>query len=184
MNTKLFSRIALVSVAVLLAFFAFFKIERCVRKKEPAFESKKGKTELVSSKKVVTFDTLKWISIYKANTKPKIVYKYLKPELTHDTTEEQPDYHYSPCDSVFVSQDTGTVNGVKFEIRDTTSNNRVTGRSVKLQVPYTQITKHVVITNDSLRVDTVYIKQKFGTNAKWFLRGFGTGFTAGLIIPK
>jgi hypothetical protein len=49
-------------------------------------------------------------------------------------------------------------------------------------VPQTQITKQVFKTNDSLRVDTVYVnqKQKFGTNAKWFFKGFALGGVLGL----
>lgn len=169
-----------IPIGVLIGFIAV-KIESCHRR---SVEVKPSKTVLVSSKETVSFDTLSWIASYKANTKPKIAYRFLKPELTHDTTEKQPDYHYSPYDSVFVSQDTGSVNGVRFEIKDTISDNKVLGRSVKLQVPQSQVTKHVVITNDSLRVDTVYIKQKFGTNAKWFFRGFIIGNVTGFIIPK
>jgi hypothetical protein len=160
----------------------------CNRKEEPVITKKEGKTELVKSTQTITFDTLKWIATYKANTKPVI--KWLKPKITHDTTERQPNYFYSPCDSVFNSEDTGSIQGVKYAIVDTISDNRVIGRSIKLQVPQTQITKQVFKVNDSLRVDTVYIteKQKFGTNAKWFLKGFvvggATGFGVGTFTPR
>lgn len=139
---------------------------------------KHGKTELVSTKTETTFDTLRWIATYKANTKPVI--KWAKPKTIHDTIEVKP--LYSPCDSIFASQDSGSIQGVKYEIVDTISDNRVIGRSIKLEVPQLTISKNSIKTNDSLRVDTVYInsKQKFGTNAKWFFKGFALGGVLGL----
>ena len=79
---------------------------------------------------------------------------------------------------------------MRFAIVDTISDNRVIGRSINLEVPQAQITKHVLKVNDSLRVDTVYInqKQKLGTNAKWFLKGFvvggALGFGTGVFVPR
>lgn len=147
---------------------------------------KKGKTELVKSTETITFDTLKWIAHYKANTKPVIKWKKQKP----DTIEVKSKPLYSPCDSVFASLDSGTINGIEFSIWDTIADNRVLSRQIKLEVPQSQITKQVLKVNDSLRVDTVYInqKQKWGTNAKWFFRGFvlgnGTGFVGGSFLSK
>lgn len=140
------------------------------------------------AKTEVTFDTLKWIAVYKANTKPII--KWLKPKATHDTTERQPNYYYSPCDSVFNIQDSGAIEGVKYAIVDTISDNRVIGRSIKFEVPQLTINKNTFNTNDSLRVDTVYVTEKkpFGTNAKWFLKGFlvggAIGVAGGAFIPR
>jgi hypothetical protein len=57
-------------------------------------------------------------------------------------------------------------------------------------VSETTITKVIIDSNKILRVDTVYIttKQKFGTNAKWFFRGFAVGGAAvlvgGAFIPR
>lgn len=159
--------------------------ELCERKKQTVTTKKQGKTELVKSTEKVTFDTLKWIATYKANTKPVI--KWAKPKTIHDTIEVEP--LYSPCDSIFASQDTGSIQGVKYAIVDTISDNRVIGRSINLEVPQTQITKQVLKVNDSLRVDTVYInqKQKWGTNAKWFFKGFviggAIGVAGGILVP-
>lgn len=182
-------KLLLFALGIIIGLLLIFGIDRCTRNKPtPQIEGKQGKTVLVSTKTEVTFDTLKWIAYYKANTKPVI--KWLKPKPTHDTTERQPNYYYSPCDSVFNIQDTGLMQGVKYAIIDTISDNRVIGRSIKLEVPQVQITKQVFTTNDSLRVDTVYIteKQKFGTNAKWFFKGFlvggAIGVAGGSLIPR
>jgi len=180
-----------IAIGIGIGILFILSILTCRRNKtNTTTTKKKGKTELIKSTETITFDTLKWIATYNANTKPKIVYKWLKPKTTHDTTERQPNYVYSPCDSVFNTQDTGTIEGIKYAIVDTISDNRVKGRSIKLQVPQTQITKRVFKTNDSLRVDTVYIseKQKFGTNAKWFFKGFlvggAIGFGTGVFVPR
>jgi hypothetical protein len=170
-----------VTIALIILFW-----KGCGDKPKPVITKKQGKTELVNSVQTITFDTLKWIATYKANSKPII--KWVKPKTIHDTIEVKP--LFSPCDSIFSSSDTGSIQGVKYAIVDTISDNRVIGRSIKLQVPQTQITKQVMKVNDSLRVDTVYInqKQKFGTNAKWFFRGFAVGGAAGLVggsfIPR
>jgi hypothetical protein len=159
----------------------------CKREEPKTVTTKKqGKTELVKSTQTIIFDTLKWIATYKANTKP--ILKWSKPKLIHDTIEVNP--LFSPCDSIFSSQDSGSIQGVKYAIVDTISDNRVIGRSINLQVPQTQITKQIFKTNDSLRVDTVYInhKQPFGTNAKWFFKGFlvggALGFGTGVFVPR
>lgn len=170
-----------VTIALVILFW-----KGCGEKPKPVITKKHGKTELVKSMETITFDTLKWIATYKANTKPVI--KWVKPKTIHDTIEAKP--LYSPCDSIFASQDSGSIQGVKYAIVDTISDNRVIGRSIKLEVPQTQITKQVLKANDSLRVDTIYInqKQKFGTNAKWFFRGFviggALGFGGGVFVPR
>jgi hypothetical protein len=181
-------KLVLVAIVVLEAII-ILSLPTCRRNEtKTVTTNKQGKTELVKSTKTITFDTLRWIATYKANTKPVI--KWLKPKATHDTTERQLNYVYSPCDSIFNSLDTGTIEGVKFAIVDTIIDNRIKGRSIKLQVPQTQITKQITIVNDSLRVDTVYInqKQKFGTNAKWFFKGFivggALGFGGGVFVPR
>ncbi len=182
----------IVQWVILIAVFAYLLFTKSCQGTETKTTTtkKQGKTVLLSNTTTITFDTLKWIATYKATTKPKVVYKYLKPNLTHDTTEDQPNYFYSPCDSVFNSLDIGTIQGIKYAIRDTTADNRVIGRSIKLEVPQAQITNQVLKVNDSLRVDTVYVnqKQKWGTNAKWFFRGFvvgnATGATLGIFISK
>lgn len=178
-----------IAVGICLGIMFILSILTCKRNETKTVTTKKqGKTELVKSTETIKFDTLKWIAKYKANTKPVI--KWLKPKATEDTNERQPNYYYSPCDSVFNIQDTGAIEGVKYAIIDTISDNRVIGRSIKLEVPQTQITKQVFKTNDSLRVDTVYVnqKQKFGTNAKWFFKGFALGgvlgFGTGVFVPK
>lgn len=139
---------------------------------------KQGQKKLVKTSETTTFDTLRWIATYKANTKPII--KWKKPKNDTVLVESKP--LFSPCDSVFASLDSGTIDGIKYAIQDTTADNRVIGRSIRLEVPQTQITKQVFKTNDSLRVDTVYVnqKQKFGTNAKWFFKGFALGGVLGL----
>jgi len=172
-------KLLLFALGIIIGLLLIFGIDRCTRNKQtPVIEKKQGKTELVSTKTETTFDTLRWIATYKANTKPLL--KWSKPKLIHDTIEVKP--LYSPCDSIFASQDTGSIEGVKYAIVDTISDNRVIGRSIRLEVPQTQITKQVFKTNDSLRVDTVYVnqKQKFGTNAKWFFKGFALGGVLGL----
>ena len=167
--------------------FIFAWLLTCDRTETKTTTTKKqGKTELVKSTETITFDTLHWIANYKANTKPVI--KWVKPKTIHDTIEVKPSF--SPCDSIFASIDSGSTQGVRFAIVDTISDNRVIGRSIKLEVPQLTISKNTINTNDSLRVDTVYInqKQKWGTNAKWFLKGFGlgniTGFIGGAFLPK
>lgn len=158
--------------------------------KKVTVEKKQGKTETIKHTTKVTFDTLKWIANYKANTKPVIVTRWLKPKATHDTTERQPNYVYSHCDSINNTIDSGTFQGIKYLIHDTISDNMVIGRSITLNVPQSIITKNVIDSVIQLRVDTVFIttKQKFGTNAKWFLKGFilgnGTGFIAGSFITR
>jgi hypothetical protein len=179
-------------IALTILIIALLLAKSCDNKivKKVTITKKQGKTELVKQTTKITFDTLKWIATYKANTKPAIVYRWLKPKPTHDTTERQPNYVYSPCDSVFNSEDTGSIEGVKYAIVDTISDNRVIGRSIAFDVPQSIITKNTVNTNDSLRVDTFYVttKQKWGTNAKWFFKGFAignaTGFVAGSFVPR
>ena len=129
---------------------------------------KDGKPELVKITETTTFDTTRWIATYKANTKPII--KWRKPKNDTVLVESKP--LFSPCDSVFASLDSGTIEGVKYSIQDTTADNRVIGRSIRLEVPQTQITKQVFKTNDSLRVDTVYVETKESTASKikWGLR--------------
>lgn len=172
---------------ILVVYVVFFMPLKCERNETKTVTTKKqGKTELVKSKETITFDTLKWIATYKANTKPIIKWKKQKP----DTIEVESKPLYSPCDSIFASQDSGSKEGVKYAIVDTISDNRVIGRSIKLEVPQTQITKQVFKTNDSLRVDTIYVnqKQKWGTNAKWFFKGFvvggALGFGGGVFVPR
>lgn len=167
--------------------FIFAWLLTCDRTETKTTTTKKqGKTELVKSTETITFDTLHWIANYKANTKPVI--KWVKPKTIHDTIEVKPSF--SPCDSIFASLDSGSTQGVRFAIVDTISDNRVIGRSIKLEVPQLTISKNTINTNDSLRVDTVYInqKQKWGTNAKWFFKGFvvgGTlGFGTGVFVPR
>jgi len=180
-------KLLLFALGIIIGLLLIFGIDRCTRNKQtPVIEKKQGKTELVSTKTETTFDTLRWIATYKANTKPLL--KWSKPKLIHDTIEVKP--LYSPCDSIFASQDTGSIEGVKYAIVDTISDNRVIGRSIKFEVPQSQITKQVLKANDSLRVDTVYInqKQKWGTNAKWFFKGFvvggALGFGGGVFVPR
>ena len=168
-----------IAVGILIGILFILSILTCRRNEAKTVTTKKqGKAELVKSTETIRFDTLKWIATYKANTKPVI--KWAKPKSIHDTIEVKP--LYSPCDSIFASQDTGSIEGVKYAIVDTISDNMVIGRSIKFEVPQTQITKQVFKTNDSLRVDTVYVnqKQKFGTNAKWFFKGFALGGVLGL----
>lgn len=162
-------KLLLFALGIIIGLLLIFGIDRCTRNKQtPVIEKKQGKTELVSTKTETTFDTLRWIATYKANTKPLL--KWSKPKLIHDTIEVKP--LYSPCDSIFASQDSGSIEGVKYAIVDTISDNRVIGRSIKFEVPQTQITKQVFKTNDSLRVDTVYIETKESTASKikWGLR--------------
>ncbi len=187
-----------VGIIIGIAIFVLLFTPTCKHNETNTLTTKKqGKTELVKSKEIITFDTLRWIASYKANTKPVI--KWIKPKsnnnmlidsLLNKISESESNKHYSPCDSIFASSDTGSIEGVKFAIVDTISDNRVIGRSINLEVPQAQITKQVLKVNDSLRVDTVYVnqKQKFGTNAKWFLKGFGlgnfTGFIGSSFVPK
>lgn len=172
---------------ILVVYVVFFMPLKCERNETKTVTTKKqGKTELVKSKETIRFDTLKWIATYKANTKPVI--KWVKPKTIHDTVEVK--QLFSPCDSIFASQDTGSIEGVKYAIVDTISDNRVIGRSIKFEVPQSQISKQVLKVNDSIRVDTVYInqKQKWGTNAKWFFKGFvvggALGFGGGVFVPR
>lgn len=174
----------IVLTILIIALLLFRACDSKINKKVTV-ETKQGKTETIKHT-TITFDTLKWIAKYKANTKPVIVTKWLKPKLTHDTTEQQPNYVYSPCDSINNTIDTGTFQGIKYSILDTISDNMVIGRSISLNVPQSIITKKVVDSVVQLRVDTVYIttKQKFGTNAKWFFKGFVVGLGTGYVIPK
>ena len=158
-----------IAVGILIGILFILSILTCRRNETKTVTTKKqGKAELVKSTETIRFDTLKWIATYKANTKPVI--KWAKPKSIHDTIEVKP--LYSPCDSIFASQDSGSIEGVKYAIVDTISDNRVIGRSVKFEVPQTQITKQVFKTNDSLRVDTVYVETKESTASKikWGLR--------------
>lgn len=171
-------KLLVLTIGIIIGLMIILGINRCHRTEVPVIEKKLGKTVLVSAKTETKFDTLRWIAHYKANTKPII--KWAKPKTIHDTIEVK--LLFSPCDSIFASQDTGTIESVKYAIVDTISDNRVRGRSIKLEVPQVQITKQVFNTNDSLRIDTVYIteKQPFGTNAKWFFRGFVVGGALGV----
>lgn len=145
-------------------------VNRCDSKPDitKTVTKKIGKTELVKSTETTKFDTTRWIATYKANTKPII--KWKKPKNDTVIVESKP--LFSPCDSVFASLDSGTIDGIKYAIQDTTSDNRVIGRSIKFEVTQTQITKQVFKTNDSLRVDTVYVETKESTASKikWGLR--------------
>jgi hypothetical protein len=187
-NMETSTKSDLIKSAIIIALTAIIVcLLTCKRDKQKVTTTKKqGKTELVKSTETITFDTLKWIAYYKANPKPVIKWKKPKQEKIEIDFAS----FVSPCDSVFESQDTGSIEGVKYAIIDTISDNRVIGRSIKLQVPQTQITKQVFKTNDSLRVDTVYIttKQKFGTNAKWFMKGFlvggSLGFGTGVFVTR
>jgi len=173
-------------IGIIIGLLIILGINRCHREEVSVITKKQGKTILAKSTEIITFDTLHWIANYKANTKPVI--KWKKPK--NDTVLIEPKPSYSPCDSIFSSIDSGSTQGMKFAIVDTISDNRVIGRSIKLEVPQLTISKNTINTNDSLRVDTVYInqKQKWGTNAKWFLKGFGlgniTGFIGGAFLPK
>lgn len=175
-------------VGVILGIMIPILVNRCDSKPDitKTVTKKIGKTELVKSTETTKFDTTRWIATYKANTKPII--KWKKPK--NDTVLVEYNPLFSPCDSVFASLDSGTIDGIKYAIKDTTADNRVIGRSIRLEVPQTQITKQVFKTNDSLRVDTVYIdqKQKFGTNAKWFFKGFlvggAIGFGTGAFVTR
>ncbi len=181
-------KIASLLIGVFLVLILIYSLKSCGKKPDvtKTVTRKIGKTVLSSAKETVSFDTLHWIASYKANTKPVI--KWKKPK--NDTVLIEPKPSYSPCDSIFSSIDSGSTQGMKFAIVDTISDNRVIGRSIKLEVPQLTISKNTINTNDSLRVDTVYInqKQKWGTNAKWFLKGFGlgniTGFIGGAFLPK
>jgi hypothetical protein len=160
----------------------------CGVKPKPVIVKKQGKEVIISSTRNVYIDTIVRLREIIAQTKPKIIYRYLKP--THDYTEQQPNYVYSPCDSVVIQSDSGTKEGVKYAIRDTLSGNSVIGRSIRFNVPVITINKLKVDSTNILRVDTVYIttKQKFGTNAKWFIKGFivggAIGLGTGMVIPK
>lgn len=176
-----------IAIGIVIGVLLMLSLLTCVRNKpSPVVTKKQGKTVLVSTKTETTFDTLRWIATYKANTKPII--KWAKPKTIHDTIEVKP--LYSPCDSIFASQDSGSIEGMKYAIVDTISDNRVIGRSIKFEVPQVAINSQTLKTNDSLRVDTVYInqKQKWGTNAKWFFKGFvvggALGFGSGAFVPR
>jgi len=171
-------KLLLFALGIIIGLLLIFGIDRCTRNKPtPQIEKKQGKTVLVSTKTEVTFDTLKWIAYYKANTKPLL--KWSKPKLIHDTIEVKP--LFSPCDSIFASSDTGSIEGVKYAIVDTVSDNRVIGRSIKLQVPQVAINKNTFKTNDSLRVDTVYMETK--EKKKRFSVNVGTGYGYSLFSP-
>jgi len=173
-------------IGIIIGLLIILGINRCHREEVSVITKKQGKTILAKSTEIITFDTLHWIANYKANTKPLI--KWKKPKNDTVLIESKPSF--SPCDSIFASLDSGSTQGVRFAIVDTISDNRVIGRSINLEVPQAQITKHVLKVNDSLRVDTVYInqKQKLGTNAKWFLKGFvvggALGFGTGVFVPR
>jgi len=169
------------AIGIAIGVLLMLSLLTCVRNKPtPVVTKKQGETVLVSTKTETIFDTLRWIATYKANTKPVI--KWLKTKATHDTTERQPNYYYSPCDSVFNIQDTGAIEGIEYAIIDTISDNRVIGRSIKLEVPQSQITKQVFKTNDSLRVDTVYVTTK--EKKKRFSVNVGTGLGFSPISPQ
>ena len=157
-------------VGVILGIMIPILVNRCDSKPDitKTVTKKIGKTELVKSTETTKFDTTRWIATYKANTKPII--KWKKPKNDTVIVESKP--LFSPCDSVFASLDSGTIDGIKYAIQDTTADNRVIGRSIRLEVPQTQITKKVFKTNDSLRVDTVYVETKESTASKikWGLR--------------
>jgi len=157
-------------VGVILGIMTLILVNRCGSKPDvtKTVTRKEGKTELVKSTETIKFDTTRWIATYKANTKPII--KWKKPKNDTVIVESKP--LFSPCDSVFASLDSGTIDGIKYAIQDTTADNRVIGRSIRLEVPQTQITKQVFKTNDSLRVDTVYVETKESTASKikWGLR--------------
>jgi hypothetical protein len=160
----------------------------CGDKPKPVITKKEGKEIIIKQSTTITIDSVKILKEIIANTKPKIIYRYLKP--THDYTEQQPNYVYSPCDSIVIQSDSGTKEGVKYAISDTLSGNSIIGRSIHINVPETTITKVIIDSNKILRVDTIYIteKQKYGTNAKWFFRGFAVGGAAvlvgGAFIPR
>jgi hypothetical protein len=166
-----------VTIALIILFW-----KGCGDKPKPVITKKQGKEVMISSTRNVYIDTIVRLREIIAKTKPKIIYRYLK-QPTHDFTEQQPNYIYSPCDSVVIQSDSGTKENVKYAIRDTLSGNSIIGRSIHINVPETTITKVIIDSNKILRVDTIYInkKQKFGTNAKWFFRGFVAGGAAGLV---
>lgn len=168
-----------IAIGIVIGVLLMLSLLTCVRNKpSPVVTKKQGKTVLVSTKTETTFDTLKWIAYYKANTKPVI--KWAKPKTIHDTIEVNP--LFSPCDSIFASSDTGAIQGVKFAIVDTISDNRVIGRSIKLEVSQSQINKQVFTKNDSLRVDTVYVTTK--EKKKRFSVNVGTGLGFSPISPQ
>jgi len=174
--------IAITAVIIIL----FWK--GCGVNPKPVITKKQGKEVIISSTRNVYIDTIVRLREIIAKTKPKIIYRYLKP--THDFTEQQPNYVYSPCDSIVIQSDTGNKEGVKYAIRDTLSGNSVIGRSIRFCVPQIRINTKIVDSIKVLRVDTLYIteKQKFGTNAKWFLKGVivggAIGFGTGVFVPK
>lgn len=169
----------IIVLAILIIVLLFIRNCENKNKKSVTTTKKEGKTKTVKHTSAITFDTLKWIASYKANTKPVI--KWKKPKNDTVLIEQKP--LYSPCDSIFASSDSGFIQGIKYSIVDTISDNRVIGRSIALNVPESIITKNVVDSVKQLRVDTVYVptKQKFGTNAKWFLKGFAVGNITGFI---
>jgi hypothetical protein len=179
-------------LAIIFSVVALFLLlyQGCERKENVTVTKKQGKETVIETKRTIEVDSIKILKEIIANTKPVIINRWLKPRAKHDTTERQPSYVYSPCDSVYSTLDTGTKEGVKYTIIDTISDNKVKGRSIKFNVPQLTINTKITDSVKSLRVDTVFItkKQKFGTNAKWFLRGFvagnATGFVAGFFIPR
>lgn len=138
---------------------------------------KKGKTELVKHTTTITVDSQAIFRKFSANTKPVI--KWLRPKVIHDTVN--PNTHYSPCDSIVSMSDTGTFQGVKYSIMDTISDNRIIGRYVSLNMPQLTINKTTINTNDSLRVDTVYVTTK--EKKKRFSVNIGTGFGFSPLSP-
>jgi len=166
------------TIGILIGIFILFLINTCKRNDVTETVTKKtGKTELVKQTTTVTVDSQAIFKKFYANTKPVI--KWLKPKAVHDTVN--PNVQYSPCDSVVSMLDTGTFQGIKYSILDTISDNRIKGRSVKFEVPQVTINNNTTITNDSLRVDTVYVKQK--EKKKWFSINVGAGFGFSPLSP-
>jgi hypothetical protein len=134
----------------------------------------KGKSDTTFSQ-TIRVDTFIQHDTIRVKTKPKIVRQY----LTHDTTEREPNYVYISCDSTFIVSDTGNYKGIKYNVLDTISGGRISGRSINFDIEKLLITKEIHDTLRIVRTDTVKIKS--GKVLKSFSLGFLIGFGVGVV---
>lgn len=170
----------------LIAIVAFLIIwNTCDRRTEEnvTVTKKQGKTTVISQSQTKAIDSLLNVISIISNTKPKVVTRWLRPELTHDTTERQPNLAYTACDSVIIQSDTGTFKGVRYAINDTILDNKIAGRSIKFDVTQLTIKESIVNTVETLRVDTVFINTKEKKRRFGVVVGAGYGYSPVSPLP-
>ncbi len=160
-------------VVIVVCFYLLLCLYDCTRTKPKPII---GKEKVVKQTKTITKDTVLVRDTILVYSNPKTIIKWKSKPIEFESVNY--------CDSTTIQTDTITKGGVKVAILDTIRNNSVIGRQTQI------ISANKVITNTirdsifTIRIDTIYKKQKFGNNAKWFLKGFAFGFLGGIYVPK